>query len=346
MHAPPSTRLARSIPTTAPGVLFAIGALEHSLFLPDLPPSLELRQTDPKCFGSPSAWHELLIETGPAALVTGWGTPSLPSDWLARDDCPLRYVCHLAGSVRRLVPRVFLERGGLVTNWSGLAAPQVAEHTLLLTLASLRDLASWLGEHGPAAGVNIQTARTRTLFGRRVGVHGCGGVARHLARLLAPFGCDIACWSRGVPEAVIRAAGMTPAASIEDLFTGRDVLIECEALVPGDEGWIDRNLLSRLPNGALFVNVGRGRIMDEPALLAEALSGRLRVALDVLVAEPPPPGSPWWAIPGAILSPHIAGPTRDMMPRIGDRAMDNLERFLAGRPLVEPISLELYDRAT
>jgi len=344
MHAS-SPRLVPSVPA-AGRILFAISQRELDLFLPDVRLSERIDVVDPTRLGPDEDWRGVLLRVAPAVIVSGWTTPPLPADWLAREDCPLRYVCHLSGSVRRLVPRGFIERGGWVTNWGGLAAPLVAEHALLLALASLRDLASWLGERGAAAGIGVQTALTRTLFGRRVGVHGCGGVARHLARLLAPFGCDIVCWSRGVPDDVVRSAGMTPAASIEELFTDRDVLFECEALVPGDEGWINASLLARLPDGALFVNVGRGRMMDEPALLAEALSGRLRVALDVLIVEPPPPGSPWWTVKGTILSPHIAGPTRDMMPRIGAFAMDNLERFLSGQALREPVTLEIYDRAT
>lgn len=78
--------------------------------------------------GGAFAGRVVLALTAPEVLVTGWSTPPLPEAWLAADGCPLRYVCHVTGSVRRLVPQSFLERGGKVSNWGEQVGPQVAEH--------------------------------------------------------------------------------------------------------------------------------------------------------------------------------------------------------------------------
>jgi phosphoglycerate dehydrogenase-like enzyme len=329
-----------------PRVVFALTAREQAAFIPSSTAGLQPSQIDPSSLTTPAQWPALLDELRPAALVTCWKTPALPSSWLLQEDCPLRYVCHLSGSVRRLVPRVFLERGGLVTNWGGLVASQVAEHALLLALASLRRLPDWTTPEVLTDKNRLLSLPSKTLFKRRVGIHGCGGVARQLAALLRPFECEISCWAEGAPAHLMNGTGMTPAASLDALFSDSEVVFECEALTPRNTGCIGASQLARLPDGALFINVGRGQMVDEPALLREALSGRIHVALDVMMKEPPPPDSPWWTIPGVILSPHVAGPTSDMLPRIGMRAMENLARFLGGQTPIDPLTLEIYDRAT
>ncbi|RRJ96200.1 hydroxyacid dehydrogenase [Opitutaceae bacterium TAV4] len=358
---PPSPARACAAPAQS-RVLFAIVRREQELFIPGFSIPETFANADcvfPETLptrAEPAAWRALLEDVRPEVLVSAWRTPPLPADWINgsngdgvdNEACPLRYICHLAGSVRQKVPRAFLERGGLVTNWGGQVAEQVAEHALLLALSALRRAPAWMGEASVASAnkMRITNSDTRTLFRRRIGVHGCGGVARALASLLRPFTDDIACFSTGVPADVIRAAGMHPAASLSELFTGRDVLFECEALTPANTQCVDAAMLARLPDGALFVNVARGHLVDETALLREVRSGRLQAALDVLTIEPVPADSPWRKQPGAIYSPHIAGPTNDMMPRIGTVALQNVENYLARRPLTNLVTLEQYDRAT
>jgi phosphoglycerate dehydrogenase-like enzyme len=285
---------------------------------------------------------ETLQARNPEVLVTSWQTPPLPVEWLDDPGCRLRYVCHVGGTVRRWVPRRFLERGGLVTNWGRAVAESVAEHALLLALAALRDLPAWpQGKTGPDGG-----PRTRTLRGKRVGIHGFGGVPQALVRLLRPFGVEIAAFSAGVPEAVFAAHGVRAASALEELLAMADVFFECEALTPATEGALDASRLARLRDGVVFVNVGRGRLVDEAALVGEARAGRLRVAVDVLQHEPITPASVLCQVPGVIVSPHIAGPTREEYAMIGRRAADNVQRYLRGEPLEDVVTLAHYDRST
>jgi phosphoglycerate dehydrogenase-like enzyme len=285
---------------------------------------------------------EALQQANPEVVVTSWQTPPLPRAWLDAQHCGLRYVCHLGGSVRRIVPRTFLERGGLVTNWGGAVAGSVAEHALLLALAALRDLPAWPRgkadrEKGP---------RTRTLRGKRVGIHGLGGVAQALVQLLRPFGVEVAAFSAGVPAAVFVAHGVREAGSLEELLAASEVFFECEALTPTTEGILTGARLALLPEGAVFVNVGRGRLVDEAALITEARAGRLRVAVDVLEREPITPDSALCQISGAIVSPHIAGPTQEEYAAIGRRAVENLQRYLRGETPADVVTLDHYDRST
>ncbi len=289
-----------------------------------------------------------LRDLNPSILLTSWSTKPLLPAWIDAPDCALRYVCHLTGAVRWLVPRSFLERGGCVTNWGELPSTTVAEQALLLALAALRNLGEWPAVvlDRPKHVSHIERLKTRTLFGRKVGIHGFGKVARALVQLLRPFGVTLRAYSAGVPESVYREAGVTAAPSLEALFAESQVLFECEALNAKTVGSVTAQVLAALPDGAVFVNVARGRLVDEAALLREATSGRLGVAVDVLTAEPASSSSEFFKTPTIVFSPHIGGPTFDQYPSCGEFAVRNIDRFARGEPVLARISLEEYDRST
>lgn len=348
--------LSRSLPprpvdSSRPNLVIALPAREQRLFLdsaaksewlPGLAHSIWPTESD----FAPGRWTEFLHKVQPQILLTGWGTPPLPADWLTAPACPLRYVCHLTGSVRKVVPRSFIERGGLVTNWGSFAGQFAAEHALLLVLASLRNLNAWRPFIAqPVKSREPESLGTRSLFGRRVGLHGFGNIARALAALLRPFGVSLHAFSAGVPETMIRAEGVEPCASLSDLFRQSEILFECEALTPATERSVTAEVLRLLPDGAVFVNVGRGRVVEEPALVREAASGRIHVALDV-TSEDMTERSELLQLPQAILSPHVAGPTHDQYRRCADLARQNLERFLRGETPTARVTLEIYDRST
>jgi phosphoglycerate dehydrogenase-like enzyme len=296
---------------------------------------------------TPDRWAGRLEAWAPEILLTGWNTPPLPESWLLRADCPLRYVCHVAGSVRSLVPRAFIERGGLVTNWGERISGQVAEHGLLLALAALRNQPAWAPFIGrPVAGRHITELRTRTLFDLRVGFHGFGSVARALLPLLRPFGVSFAAYSAGVPEAIFARHGVRPTSTLRGLFAESDVLFECESLTPATQGSVSADVLAALPDGAVFVNIGRGGLVDDEALVREGRTGRLRLALDVVSVEPLTPASPFCSVPGIVLSPHIGGPTFDRYADCGAHALANVARLLSGLKPEGVIDLAIYDRAT
>lgn len=293
-------------------------------------------------------WKSSLSELNPNILLTGWSTPPLDAHWLDSRECRLRYICHLGGSVKWLVPRSFIEQGGVVTNWSDIPSASVAEHGLLLALSALRNSGHWRdalrGE--PKGGNRIEWLDTRTLFCRRVGIHGLGRIARELVKILRPFGVEIHGYSQGVPKALFDAAGVTQIESLESLFKQSDVLFECEGLTPRTSGVVSAEILGLLPDNAVFVNVARGGLIDEAALLREATSGRIRVALDVLTSEPPGAACPFLGLNNVVMSPHIGGPTFDQYPSCGEFAARNIARYVQGTHLEGVVSLGEYDRAT
>lgn len=291
--------------------------------------------------------HSEIEARSPEVLVTCWSTPRLLADRAEQVATTVSYLCHLAGSVRSLVPRRCIEHGLLVTNWAWTVGRSVAEAGLLLILAALRQSTRWAIEiHTEAAWRPSMYEPVYGLFGRRVGIHGFGSVAKALVELLRPFGVPISAFSRGVPETVYRELDVEPAADLPSLFASSDVLVEAEALREDTRHSITEDLLRLLPEDAVFVNVGRGAVVDEAALERIAVEGRLRIGLDVYEREPLPVDSPLRGLKNVTLLPHIGGPTRDRRVDCGRHGVQNVARFVRGKTLLAPIDLDSYDRMT
>jgi len=294
----------------------------------------------------PNDWPRLLRENAAEVLVTCWQTPSLKSTVTAADLRGLRYVCHLAGTVRRLVPRELLANGLIVTNWGSSISPTVSECTLLLILMALRRASYWaVAMHRDGKWKDPATV-TQSLIGRRVGVHGFGAISQGLVPMLRPFTDHIRVYSPHMPAEIFQQHGVNPVASLEELFSTSDVVVELAAATPENHHLITEKLLRSIPEGGVFVNVGRGSVVDEEALVRVAQDGRLQIALDVFEREPLPVDSPLRGLPNVTLLPHLGGPTRDRRRDSGALALKNLRAYLGGEPLQSVVNLDVYDRAT
>lgn len=329
-------------------LLAALTAQELADFLPE-PLLHQVRTLAPRFLHyltteqTPAAdFHRALADANPEILLACWKTPPLPAVLPPN----LRYVCYLAGSVKRLVAREHIERGLLVSNWGGSISRIVAEWALFHMLSCLRRATFWtLAMHREGAWKNGGT-ETASLFGRRVGLHGFGLVARELVRLLQPFGCTISACAPDVTTDVESRFGVTRTASLEALFAENDIVVELAPLIPATIGSVTERHLRLLRPGGVFVNVGRGAVVDEAALLRVAREGRIMIGLDVFTVEPLPPDSPFRGLPNVTLTPHLAGPTTDRRRDAGAFALDNLHAYVEGRPLPSGIDLRTYDSST
>lgn len=293
-----------------------------------------------------ASWLELLKEANPKILVAGWKTKPLPANACAEIAPALKYICYLPGSIRKLVPRELIEQGVTVTNWSSSISRTVAECALLLSLACMRRVAYWSHQmHDQGGWKDVKTV-TQSLFDRRVGIHGFGAVAKALLPLLRPFTDKISTYTEGVPESVFKEYGIRQETSLERLFAENDVVIELEALTPEREKIVDEKLLRSIPAGGAFVNVARGALVDEDALFRVAQEGRLQVGLDVYTVEPLPAEHPFRGCRNFVLLPHLGGPSTDRRRDAADHSLENLRRFQSGEPVLQPITLEIYDRST
>jgi phosphoglycerate dehydrogenase-like enzyme len=292
--------------------------------------------------GDATAFHRALAAANPEILLACWKTPPLPE----RLPPNLRYVCYLAGSVKRLVRREHIERGLLVTNWGGSISRIVAEWALFHIFSCLRRATYWtLAMHREGAWKDNGT-ETASLFGRTVGLHGFGQVARELVRLLQPFGCQISAFAPDVHADTERAFNVRAAKSLESLFAENDIVVELAPLIPETTGIVTEKHLRLIRPGGVFVNVGRGAVVDEGALLRVAQEGRIMVGLDVFTIEPLPANSGFRGLPNVTLTPHLAGPTTDRRRDAGEFALANLRAYAAGERLQAVIDLRTFDTST
>jgi phosphoglycerate dehydrogenase-like enzyme len=169
------------------------------------------------------------------------------------------------------------------------------------------------------------------LRGRRIVIIGYGSSGRATRRLLEPFGVDVVGVARRARD------GVHALDDLAALLPAADALVNLLPLTPATRGLVDAAVLAGLPDGALYVNLGRGPTTDTEDLVAELRRGRLRAVLDVVDPEPLPAGHPLWTLPNVVLSPHVAGDTPE-----GDAAAwrlvgEQLRRYVGGEPLVNVV---------
>lgn len=205
----------------------------------------------------------------------------------------------------------------------------MVEYVAMAVLMLHRDMPAY-GEQQRRA--HWQQIRVWPAARRRVGVMGLGVLGRAALAALAPFGFELAGWSRSrhTVEGVTCYAG---AAELDAFLARTDILVALMALTPETRGMLDAALFTRLPKGAAIVNVGRGGHLVEPDLLAALDSGQLSAAiLDVMQTEPLPADDRLWRHPRIVLTPHVASMTQ---PETAARTLiENIRRHRAGQPMV------------
>jgi len=221
-------------------------------------------------------------------------------------------------------------------------AGTVAEHAVTLLLALLRRIPEF-ERHRVARNWDRQGFRARigSLEGATVLIVGFGAIGQRVATRLRPFEARIVGMLRHPPPAEIAALAdeiVQPAALHAQLAVA-DAVILSVPLSTETERLIGARELAAMKPSAYLINVARGGVVDEPALIAALAAKRIAGAgLDVFADEPLPPQSPLWSFEGVILSPHVAGSgSAAGTERVIALARENLERFRRGAPLVNPI---------
>lgn len=171
------------------------------------------------------------------------------------------------------------------------------------------------------------------LAGRTIGILGLGSIGIQVARRAVGFGMRVVGTKRR-PVPIQGVDRVWPPEGTADILRESAMLVLALPLTPATRGIIGAHALSLLPDGAFLVNIARGGLVDEPALVAALRSGRLGGAgLDVFAEEPLPQDSPLWTLPGVMITPHVAGDFPGYMDRMMPRFCDNLRQYLAGHPL-------------
>lgn len=205
-------------------------------------------------------------------------------------------------------------RGVYVANAPDAIAQAVAEHALALTLAMLRNVVA--GDRVVRAGMwtsDVQRALTgRSLRGKRVGVIGLGRVGSEVAKLFRCLGVEVVYWSRSRKAEVEHALDLKYL-SLEELLRTSDVIVVSIALTSNTRNLLSHRELSMLKPGAVLINVSRGAIVDEEALVKALSEGRIYAGLDVYAAEPLRSDSELLRLENTVLTPHIAGFTYEAL---------------------------------
>jgi phosphoglycerate dehydrogenase-like enzyme len=289
-------------------------------------------------FGIPDDSAEALAEL----LRGGPDPPGEPSGVPRAPPAALRWIHATSAGAGELVRGASLDRQALervvVTTSSGVHAVPLAEFAVGGLLAIAKDLP---GLAAPRAR-SWPTVRQplRELRGQTLVLVGLGEIGREVARLGKALGMRTV--------GVRRSKGPPPPFTDEvhgvdrlpELAGRADAMVVSLPLTDQTAGLLDRGIIERLPPSCIFVNVGRGGVVDEPALTDALRERRIAGAvLDVFATEPLPPDSPLWTLPNVLVSPHGAALSEHENERIVELFVANLRRFLAGEPLenrVEP----------
>jgi D-2-hydroxyacid dehydrogenase (NADP+) len=248
----------------------------------------------------------------------------------------LRFVQSFSAGADQYDKALFARRGIRLASAQGVNERAVAEHAMALILALTRQLHKardnqqerrWRGMIGDRA------QREQELSGKTLVVVGLGRIGARLGRLARAFDMrviGVRRMARPDPEGadeVIAVSGLARA------LADADVLALTCPLTSETEGLIGAAALHELKPGALLVNVARGKVVDEAALLAALADGRVgAAALDCFHDEPLPPESPFWTLPNVLITPHSAGETGRYEANLVDILVDNIERLIRGEP--------------
>jgi phosphoglycerate dehydrogenase-like enzyme len=224
-----------------------------------------------------------------------------------------------------------LPDGVTLCSGGGIHDASTAELALTLTLAAVRGIPDFVRAQDRREW--IPTRIWPALADRRVLVVGYGKVGRATARRLLAFETTVtavASRARDGDELVPHVHGID---ELPALLPEHDVVIVITPLTEATTGLVGREFLAAMKDGALLVNVARGKVADTEALVAEAASGRLRVAVDVTDPEPLPPDHPLWTTPNVLISPHVGGASTAFRPRAVALLQRQLAAYADGRPL-------------
>ncbi|MEH1028712.1 2-hydroxyacid dehydrogenase [Micromonospora profundi] len=215
----------------------------------------------------------------------------------------------------------------------GVHDPSTAEWVVTAILTQLRAFPAFVRAQAQRRWAFEGNTPTDELSGKRVLIVGAGSIGTAVRDRLAPFEVSFTLVARTArPEQGVHAVAELPR-----LLPEADVVVVLVPLTDQTRGLIDKEFLAAMPDGALLVNAARGPVARTEALVAELASGRISAALDVTDPEPLPADSPLWTMPNVLLTPHVAGSVRGLLPRAYRLVGEQVRRFAAGEPLINTV---------
>ncbi len=281
-------------------------------------------------------------------MLRGWLSSEAFDRLLARAP-RLTWVHSATSGVERALTPASRERGLIVTNARGVFSRPIAEYVLMMILAVSRRLPQLLELQRERTWQPLEGAELRDVT---VGIVGFGSIGRAVAALASSFGCRIVAVRRHSDlESASRRTDAEESAAVEprldriggpeslpELLAESDFIVLAAPLTPETENLIDAEALAQVKPGAWLINVARGRLIDERALLRALRDGELGGAvLDTFRDEPLPPMSSFYDLPNVIVTPHTAWSSGRVLDRSVELFCDNLRRFAGGEPLLNVV---------
>jgi phosphoglycerate dehydrogenase-like enzyme len=282
-------------------------------------------------------------------LLRGWLSSDAFDRLLARAP-RLNYVHSASAGVERALTPAARERGLVITNARGVFSRPIAEYVLMMILAVSRRLPGLLELQRERTWQPLEGVELRDVT---VGIIGLGSIGRAVGALATAFGCRVIAARRrsegsagttvatddGPPsfgEVMLERVGGPE--SIPQLLSESDFVVLAAPLTPETENMIDEGALAMMKSSAWLINIARGRLVDERALLDALRAGRIGGAiLDTFREEPLPPTSAFYDLENVIVTPHTSWSSGRVLDRSVELFCDNLRRYAAGEPLLNVV---------
>ncbi len=278
-------------------------------------------------------------------MLRGWLSPEA-FDRVLTHAPRLAWVHSATSGVEGALTPGALERDIVVTNARGVFSQPIAEYVMMMILAISRRLPQLLELQRERTWQPLEGAELRDVT---VGIVGLGSIGRAVGSLTEAFGCRVVAVRRRAdpdgsdPDSADEPGSTRPTGfdrvggpdGLPDLLAESDFIVLAAPLTPDTESMIDARTLAMIKPGAWLINVARGRLIDERALLRALTDGTLGGAvLDTFRDEPLPPDSPFYDLPNVIVTPHTAWSSGRVLDRSVELFCDNLRRFARREPMV------------
>jgi phosphoglycerate dehydrogenase-like enzyme len=254
----------------------------------------------------------------------------------------LRWIHSPAAAVHQLMYPALIRSNVVVTNSTGIHGPVVAEHAIAVLLALAKRFPQAMQYQAKHEWSQDQlwhrSPRPREVAGSTVVVIGMGGIGREFAARAKALAMRVIGIRENPAKGLDGADFVFGPAQIDDVLPEADYVLLCTPVTPATTGIMNAARLSKMKPDAYLINVARGPLIDESALLDALLQRRIAgAALDVFNQEPLPADSPFWSLDNILITPHTAAVTDRLWERHYRLIVDNMKRFLGGRPLLNEV---------
>ena len=271
-------------------------------------------------------------------------TPMVPPE-LAEWTPSVRWLQLTSAGVERLLDSELVRDGVTITTATGIHAIPIGEYVMGVMLAIAKGLPGAMRAQGEST---WRPFLAEELHGKTVGIVGLGAIGGYVAKLAKADGMRVLAVRRSAERRVEgTAAGfpdvdeLMPPSDLPHLLSESDYVVIAVPLTPESRGLIGEKELAAMKPSARIVNIARGAVIDEQALIRALKDGRIAgAALDVFEEEPLPPDSELWSMENVLITPHISGGTPVYMERCVELFCENLRRYLADEPLRNAVDRE------